>query len=60
LGAGQVCTIFNGYLAYGTTKIGMIVEACFRTENPTNTILDIYWIPETGKRNPEKIEGEMT
>jgi uncharacterized OB-fold protein len=40
-----VCTIFKGYLAYGTAEIGMKVKACFRTENPTNTILDIYWIP---------------
>ena len=41
----RVCTIFKGYLAYGTAEIGMKVQACFRTENPTNTILDIYWIP---------------
>lgn len=40
-----VCTIFKGYLVYGTPEIGMEVKACFRTENPTNTILDIYWIP---------------
>jgi len=43
-----VCTIFKGYLAYGTAEIGMKVKACFRTENPTNTILDIYWIPYEG------------
>jgi hypothetical protein len=23
----------------------MKVKACFRTEDSTNTILDIYWIP---------------
>ena len=43
-----VCTIFKGYLAYDTAEIGMKVKACFRTENPTNTILDIYWIPYEG------------
>jgi hypothetical protein len=40
-----VCTIFKSYLAYGTVEIGMQVKACFRADNPTNTILDIYWIP---------------
>jgi uncharacterized OB-fold protein len=42
-----VCTIFKGYLQYGTPRIGMKVKACFRTEDPTNTILDIYWVPVT-------------
>jgi len=40
-----VCTIFKGYLQYGDAEIGMKVQAHFRTENPTNTILDIYWVP---------------
>ena len=40
-----VCTIFKGYLEHGTPEIGMTVKACFRTENPTNTILDIFWVP---------------
>jgi len=40
-----VCTIFKGYLEYGEPSIGMKVKACFRTANPTNTILDMYWIP---------------
>jgi len=40
-----VCTLFKGYLAYGTPEIGMEVKACFRTEHSTNTILDISWIP---------------
>ena len=40
-----VGTIFKGYLAYGIPEIGMKVKACFHTENPTNTILDIYWVP---------------
>ena len=43
-----VCTIFKGYLQYGTPEIGMKVKACFRTEDPTNTILDMYWIPYQG------------
>lgn len=43
-----VCTIFKGYLEYGTPQIGAKVKACFRTENPTNTILDMYWIPYEG------------
>lgn len=43
-----VCTIFKGYLAYGIPEIGMEVKAQFRTEKPTNTILDIYWVPCKG------------
>jgi len=43
-----VCTIFKGYLEYGTAEIGMKVKAVFRTENPTNTILDICWVPCEG------------
>ena len=39
------CTIFKGYLASGTAKIGMKVKAGFNTRNPSNTILDIYWEP---------------
>lgn len=39
------CTIFKGYLAHGTPVIGNKVKACFRTEQPTNTILDMYWVP---------------
>ncbi|MBW2062986.1 MAG: Zn-ribbon domain-containing OB-fold protein [Deltaproteobacteria bacterium] len=38
-------TIFKGYLLSGKPEIGMKVKAQFRTENPTHTILDIYWIP---------------
>ena len=40
-----LCTIFKGYLEHGTAAIGMKVQAGFRTENPTNTILDIFWVP---------------
>lgn len=40
-----VCTIFKGYLAYGSPEIGMKVKACFRTVDPPNTIIDMCWIP---------------
>jgi uncharacterized OB-fold protein len=39
-----VCTIFKGWLKYGEPKIGMKVKAAFQ-EEPTNTILNIYWVP---------------
>ncbi len=39
------CTIFKGYLAHGSPKIGMKVKAAFNTKKPSNTILDIYWEP---------------
>jgi hypothetical protein len=38
-------TIFKGYLASGTAKIGMKVKAGFNTRNPSNTTLDICWEP---------------
>lgn len=41
-----VCTIFKGYLLEGIAEIGMKVEAKFRREKPSNTILDIYWVPK--------------
>lgn len=40
-----LATIPKGYLLYGEPYIGMKVKAGFRTKNPTNTILDLYWIP---------------
>jgi len=40
-----LCTIPKGYLLYGEPHIGMKVKAGFRTKKPTNTILDLYWIP---------------
>ena len=40
-----VCTIFKGYLVEGVAEIGMKVKAEFRTSDPTNTILDISWVP---------------
>jgi uncharacterized protein len=38
-------TVMKGYLARGDAKIGMKVRACFRTKDPTNTILDLSWEP---------------
>ncbi len=40
-----VDTVFKGYLAEGKPYTGMPVKAVFRTENPTHTILDVYWVP---------------
>ena len=40
-----VCTIFKGYLLEGVAEIGMKVKAGFRVDDPTNTILDIFWLP---------------
>jgi len=39
------CTIMKGYLVRGKAEIGMKVKAGFRTENPVNNILDLYWEP---------------
>ena len=38
-------TVMKGYLVRGEAKIGMKVKACFRTKDPTNTILDLSWEP---------------
>ncbi len=40
-----VCTKFMSYLKDGEPSIGLPVKAVFNTENPTNTILDIAWVP---------------
>lgn len=40
-----VCTKLMSYLKEGEPKIGMPVRAVFNTEKPTNTILDLSWIP---------------
>ena len=40
-----VCTKLMSYLMEGQPKIGMKVKAVFRTKDPTNTILDLSWIP---------------
>ncbi len=39
------CTVMKGYLVRGKAKIGMKVKARFRKQDPTNTILDLYWEP---------------
>ncbi len=38
-------TVPKSYLLYGNPYIGMKVKAEFRTEKPTNTVLDYYWVP---------------
>jgi uncharacterized OB-fold protein len=43
-----LATIFKGYLVRGKPEVGMKVKAGFRTQKPTNTILDIYWEPLEG------------
>lgn len=40
-----VCTKLMSYLSEGTPEIGMPIKARFNTENPTNTILDLSWVP---------------
>lgn len=40
-----LATVPKSYLLYGKPYIGMKVRAEFRTEKPTNTILDYYWVP---------------
>ena len=40
-----LATIPKSYLLYGKPFIGMKVKAEFRTEKPTNTVLDYYWVP---------------
>ncbi len=41
-----VCTKLMSYLKEGEAKMGMPVKAVFNTEAPTNTILDLAWVPE--------------
>ncbi|MGA3084766.1 MAG: hypothetical protein ABSE95_08210 [Thermodesulfobacteriota bacterium] len=38
-------TVPKSYLLYGKPYIGMKVKAQFRTDKPTNTVLDYYWVP---------------
>ena len=52
-----VCTIFKSYLQYGTPEIGMKVQARFRTEDHTNTILDIHWVPVDNDAGDEAAAG---
>ena len=40
-----VCTKFMGWLKEGKPEFGMPVKAVFNTKNPTNTILDLAWVP---------------
>lgn len=40
-----VCTKLMSYLSQGKPEIGMPIKAVFNTEKPTNTILDLSWVP---------------
>ncbi len=40
-----VGTKLMSYLKEGEPKIGMPIKAVFNTRNPTNTILDLAWVP---------------
>ena len=40
-----VCTKLMSWLKDGKPEIGMRVKAVFNTENPTNSILDLAWVP---------------
>ncbi len=41
-----VCTKLLSWLKDGEPKIGMPVNAVFNTGRPTNTILDLAWVPK--------------
>ena len=40
-----VCTKLMSWLKDGTPEFGMKVKAVFNTAKPTNTILDLAWVP---------------
>lgn len=40
-----VCTKLMSWLKEGKPEIGMKVKAVFNTKNPTNSILDLAWLP---------------
>ena len=40
-----VCTKIMSYLKEGEPEMGMPVKAVFNTDAPTNTILDLAWVP---------------
>jgi uncharacterized OB-fold protein len=40
-----VCTKLMGWMKEGAPQFGMPVKAVFNTERPTNTILDLAWVP---------------
>jgi len=48
-----LATIPKSYLLYGKPSIGMKGKAAFRTQTPSNTVLDYYWVPY----EQEGIEG---
>ena len=39
------CTKLMSYMWEGAPEFGLPVKAIFRTDNPTNTILDLAWVP---------------
>ncbi len=41
-----VTTIMMSYLVGAEPEIGMEIEPRFKTDNPTYTILDLYWVPK--------------
>jgi uncharacterized OB-fold protein len=40
-----VCTKLMSYLKEGEPSIGLPIRAVFNTQKPTNTILDLAWVP---------------
>ena len=40
-----VCTKLMSYMKEGKPEFGMKVKAVFETKSPTNTILDLAWVP---------------
>jgi uncharacterized protein len=40
-----VCTKLMSWLKEGTPQFGLPVKAVFNTQHPTNTILDLAWVP---------------
>jgi uncharacterized OB-fold protein len=40
-----VCTKLMSYLKQGEPRIGLPIRAVFNTKEPTNTILDLAWVP---------------
>ena len=40
-----VCTKLMSWMKEGTPEMGMKVKAVFNTDAPTNTILDLAWVP---------------
>jgi uncharacterized OB-fold protein len=41
----RVCTKLMSYLWEGKPEFGLPVKAKFHTDHPTNTILDLCWVP---------------